>query len=362
MVQYKLIVLVAAFCGVYGAGYDRQDFISTGICPTRRNVILDSFLSPHKEIVILSDLHRGIIYEQTWNSSSFKRYSECKFTLQTLHGAGLYLLVRKLQLRRDAKGNCIDLVTVKQDENKKTRFCYTPTDVPRSFSSESPMKITIKLDHYTPLPTVEDTLQIQLVVTPKYECVPGTKMMKCLPYVFDSCIDASFHRDGTINCPDCADEGGCQVDLEQVYVADKQSIALTAFVSLLFTMGLCGCCIWGLYKHRRCITSCGSNSGTRNNNNGGGAANNEAGRRRASAHHGRRTQSPGVLSVELPGSSNELRPSAPTLDEKDLPPSYDALFPIAAVASTASGPTTVSTATSPTIPLTEVGRELDPTK
>ncbi|KFB52967.1 AGAP005240-PA-like protein [Anopheles sinensis] len=355
MVQYNLIVLFAAFCGAYGAGYEYHDFVSTGICPTRRNVLLETFSrwSQPKEIRILSDPQRGIIYDQSWNSSSFKRYDECKFTLQTPPGAGLYLIVRKLNLRRDSKGNCIDTVTVKQSNNKKTRFCYTPTDVPRSFSDHSHMKITIKLDNFVPLPTVEDTLQVQLIATPKVDCLFGTNRLRCEPYDSESCIDESFSRDGTINCPSCVDEGGCSTDLETVYVADKQSIALTAFVSLLFTMLVCCGCIWCLYKNRRCMTSC-------SNHEGRAATDNDASNIRFRGP--RAARSSGILSVELPGSSHDLRPTAPKLEEKDLPPSYDALFPTAADASTASGPTTVSTATSPTIPSTEVGQELDSTK
>lgn len=351
MVQYNLIVLFAAFYGAYGAGYEFHDFVSTGICQTRRNILLEPFWSQPKEIRILSDAQRGIIYDQSWNSSSFKRYSKCKFTLKTPPGAGLYLIVRKLNLRRDSKGNCIDTVSVKQSNNKETSFCYTPTDVPRSFSDNSHMKITIKLENSIPLPTVEDMLHVQLIATPKVYCISGANRLRCEPHDAESCIDESFSRDGTINCPSCVDEGRCSSELETVYVADKQSIALTAFVSLLFTMMVCCCCIWCLYKNRRCITSC-------SNHGGGGAATDNGIRFR-----GRRTaQSSGILSVELPGSSHDHRPTAPKLDEKDLPPSYDALFPTAPDASAASGPTTVSTATSPTIPSTEVGRELDSTK
>uniref|UniRef100_A0A2M3ZMA8 Putative secreted mucin n=1 Tax=Anopheles braziliensis TaxID=58242 RepID=A0A2M3ZMA8_9DIPT len=51
------------------------------------------------------------------------------------------------------------------------------------------------------------------------------------------------------------------------------------------------------------------------------------------------------------GSLSDVRPSAPPVEEKDLPPSYDALFPTADASTNApSAPTTVSTATSPTIP------------
>ncbi|XP_058056852.1 uncharacterized protein LOC131208207 isoform X2 [Anopheles bellator] len=309
MATFRLFVVLATFCTTYGAEYDTYDLISTGICKTRQFSIIES-LYPRKELRTLLDSKRGAVFEQSWNSSSFKRFSECKFTLQPPPDMGLYLMVRKLNLRRDAKGNCVDTVTVKQSNDKKTRFCYTPKDVPRSFSDPQHLRITIKLDHYQPLPTVDDTLQIQLVVTPK---------------------------DRTVNCPNCVDEDECSTELEKVYVTNNQNIALTALVSLIFTMAVFAFCLLCLYKHRRCVSSCSSHSADSASSGGSGT--------RALRHN----VATGVHTVELQGSLSDIRPSAPPMEEKDLPPSYDALFPTE-VASSGSGPPTVSAATSPTIP------------
>ncbi|XP_049295297.1 uncharacterized protein LOC125770099 [Anopheles funestus] len=365
MVQYSLIVLFVAFCGAHGLGYDQQDLIRSGICYERRTALLShlgSFLDPKRQVRILSDFETGAMYEQSWNSSSFKRYSECKFTIQPIVGYGVYLTIRKMNMRRDAKGNCIDVVSVKQSNDHKTRFCYTPKDVPRSFSDATYLKITIKLDHSATLPDVDDSLHIQMVATQKRMCTGNkNKELQCEPYVPNSCIHRSFVNDGTINCPNCHDEPSCEQEPMEIFVVNniKEKIVLTGFVSLLTTAFIFGACFLCLYKSRQWVPTCSSSNSISN-----GSRDNVPCTRRSRSHRGGRGNVvAGVHSVELRGSSNDLRPTAP--EEKDLPPSYDALFPTTAVASsTSAGPTTVSTATSPTIPKASIEERdgVDPAK
>ncbi|XP_053674677.1 uncharacterized protein LOC128724982 [Anopheles nili] len=331
MVQYTLVFLFTAFISVYGASYAEYDLIKSDICYERRIALfakIDTLLDSRKQIKTLNEFQQGAIYEQVWNSSSFKRYSECKFTLQSQVGTGLYLIIRKLNLRRDPKGNCIDLVSIKQSSGKKSRFCYTPEDVPRKFFDKNNLKISIKLDSFVPLPSVEDMLQIQMVATQTRECTSSKDELQCESYSSYSCIHKSFVNDGVINCPNCTDEPSCSLVPAEVVVSN-QNIALTAFVSLLTTATVFGTCLMCLYKNRQSMPLCSSGY-----NSGSG--------------------------TDI-GSRGGTRPSAPplALDEKDLPPSYDALFPTAAVASSSAGPTTVSTATSPTIPKTCLDRESD---
>ncbi|XP_050074959.1 uncharacterized protein LOC126562483 [Anopheles maculipalpis] len=371
MVQYSLIVLILAFYGACGIGYDRYELVRSGICHERRNSLLsqiESFIDPKKQVKTMIDFASGSVYEQSWNSSSFKRYSECKFTIQPNPGYGLYLSIRKMNLRRDEKGNCIDYVSVKQSNNRKTKFCYTPKDVPRSFSDPNYLKITIKLDHSATLPVADDPLHIQMVATLHTECTGKKNQLQCERHVLHSCIHRSFVNDGTINCPNCIDEPSCDLEPVEIFVASntREKLVLTGFVSLFATAFLFCTCFLCLYKSRQCAQTCGSSTSNSSNSLGSATRGNAATRAggRGRAHHGRGNVVAGVHSVELRGSSNDLRPSAPALEEKDLPPSYDALFPTTAVASsTSTGPTTVSTATSPTIPKAGVDREVvDPTK
>uniref|UniRef100_A0A182TAV3 Uncharacterized protein n=1 Tax=Anopheles maculatus TaxID=74869 RepID=A0A182TAV3_9DIPT len=371
MVQYSLIVLFAAFYGAYGIGYVQHDLIRSGICHERRNSFIsqiESLIDPKKQVRTMADFASGAIYEQSWNSSSFKRYNECKFTLQPTSGYGLYLSIRKLNLRRDEKGNCIDYVSIKQSNNHKTKLCFTPKDVPRSFSDAISLKITVKLEHSATLPYVDDPLHIQMVATLNTECTGKQHQLRCERHVLHSCIHRSFVNDGTINCPNCSDEPSCDLEPVEIFVPSniKEKIVLTGFVSLLGTAFFFGACFLCLYKSRQWARTCSSSSRSSTSNNSLGSVsrdNNVATRAgRGRVHHGRGNVVAGVHSVELRGSSNDLRPSAPALDEKDLPPSYEVLFPTTAVASSTSGPTTVSTATSPTIPKASVEREVDPTK
>uniref|UniRef100_A0A182M4F2 Secreted mucin n=1 Tax=Anopheles culicifacies TaxID=139723 RepID=A0A182M4F2_9DIPT len=365
MVQYSLIVLLAAFCGAYGNEYEQHDLVRSGICYERRNAILSlgSLLDPKRQVRTFLNFATGAVYEQSWNSSSYKRLSECKFTLQPTAGHGLYLIIPRMKMRRDAKGNCIDYVSVKQSNGKKTRFCYTPMDVPRSFADAVYLKITIHLDHSIPLATVEDVLHLRMVATQKKECIDSNKdvELRCDPHVLHSCIHRSFINDGIINCPNCIDEPSCDLEPVEMFHANhmKEKLVITGFLSLLATGVVFGAFFLCLYKTRQWVLSCCGSSRVNSSGNGNRDVVTRASRGRT--RQGRGNIVAGVHSVELRGSSNDLRPTAPALEEKDLPPSYDALFPTAPVASsTSAGPTTVSAATSPTIPKANMDREVDP--
>uniref|UniRef100_A0A182JY09 CUB domain-containing protein n=1 Tax=Anopheles christyi TaxID=43041 RepID=A0A182JY09_9DIPT len=313
----------------------------------------------------MTDFSTGVIYGQSWNSSSFKRFSECKFILQAQPAHGIYLTVRKLNMRQDAKGSCIDTVSVKQSNGKKIKFCYTPKDVPRSFADPTYLKITIRLEHLAPLASIDDSLHIQLVATQKRLCTGSHDELSCDPFGSQTCIHKSFSNDGTINCPSCIDEPSCEQEPVEIQSVsnNKEKVVLTAFVSLILTAIIFCACFLCLYKSRQWVPLCNGNGDSSSN----GTGLREPVRRtvRSRTQHGRGGNIvAGVHSFELRGSSNDLRPSAPSMEEKDLPPSYDALFPTAtAVASGTSGPTTtVSAATSPTIPKTTMDREADLTK
>uniref|UniRef100_A0A2M4AAU5 Putative secreted mucin n=1 Tax=Anopheles triannulatus TaxID=58253 RepID=A0A2M4AAU5_9DIPT len=351
---FLVLFVCSVFCGSLSVGnhaggggeYDLHDLNS--ICPMRRS-ILDSLLT-RKEIRHLYDFQRGAIYEQSLNSSTFKRYSECKFTLQAPPGYGLYLIIRKLKLRREANGNCVDSVTVKNSNDKKVRFCYTPRDVPRSFTDPLHLKITIKIDHYRPLATEDSTLDIQLVATPKGSCSQMPNRLQCEPNDPLSCIHDSFRHDRNINCPNCLDEDGCTLEMEQVPVVNKQNVVLTAIVAFVIALGAMGLITWIVYQCW-CARSCNAHSA--NSANGGGLISGRNGPLFRSNNGASSATAPDILATEeLHGSSlSDVRPSAPPVEEKDLPPSYDVLFPTADASNNApSGPTTVSTATSPTIP------------
>ncbi|XP_055619208.1 uncharacterized protein LOC129764292 [Toxorhynchites rutilus septentrionalis] len=296
--------------------YQIYDMVQQDICKMRRFPLLDSFLS-QTDSILLANPERGAIFRQSWNSSSFKRYSDCKFYIQAPPRMGLYVTVANVQLRKNTRGNCIDSIVVKKSNEKKYEFCDDKEDdEPRVFSDDlGRMRITVNLDSTLPLPTLEDTLEVQLIVTVKGRCnLEG--YVPCEDDEDDSCISKNFFGDGIINCPECADENGCLIDSVQTPVVNPSNIFLSALVSLFATAIVCGGCLWCLCKHRRCIDNCNSNS------SGTGRSNRDS------------MVAVDQLHVDLHPPvipSNEATPSAPPEENKDLPPSYESLFPIGSI-------------------------------
>lgn len=138
----------------------------------------------------------------------------------------------------------------------------------------------------------------------------------------DRCISNSFENDGFVNCPphQCSDELKC---VHQVPVVEPQisgtNIAISAITSLVLTMvGVL--CVWMCCKYKYCRDS--NNSASNTGGNGGGSNN-----RRGPP--GQRVVDTDFQTIELPSSSENTRPiraSAPDIDDKDVPPSYESLF------------------------------------
>lgn len=206
----------------------------------------------------------------------------------------------------------MDNIVVKSNE-KKYQFCEShDDDEPRVFTDDrGSMKITINLDTTVPLWTVEDTLEVQFIVTVKRKCdLEG--YLPCDDDEDDSCINKAFFGDGYINCPECVDQKGCAVLLEPFPILSPSNVILSAIISLLATMVVFGGCLWCIYRNRRCIANCTSSSSAgvvRSNNDSMTAVD--------------------QVQVELHTTPADVVPSAPPDDDKDMPPSYATLFPIA---------------------------------
>lgn len=306
----KTFLLVQLLHGILASNhpYRVYDMIPQGICKMRRIPLLDNLLTQADPIQLTPE--RGAILRQTWNSSSFKRFSDCKFYLQAPDHMGIYLTISKVQLRKNSRGSCIDSIVVKKSNEKKYQFCDLEDDEELKVFSDDKgrMRITVNLDTTLALPTLEDTLEVQFVATVRRKCdLEG--YWRCREYVEDSCINKVFFGDNYINCPDCTDEKSCTKDSEQIPIMDPSNVFLSAIISLFATMVVFGGCLWCLYRYRHCIASCTSNSaGVVRSNRDSIAAVDQ-------------------VQVELHTSANDVQPSAPPDDDKDLPPSYDSLFP-----------------------------------
>jgi hypothetical protein len=116
-----------------------------------------------------------------------------------------------------------------------------------------------------------------------------------------------YLNDQRTNCPSpaCTDENGrCGFGIaesERVPAPNPGSIALTALTSLLFTMFGVGACVWLAWNYKDCIGI-------------------DPTRRRQNTEQNQ--------NIEMPTNSGPSESSpAPPLEAKDLPPTYESLFP-----------------------------------
>ncbi|XP_053687443.1 uncharacterized protein LOC128736952 [Sabethes cyaneus] len=310
----SVLFLVQCLFGAYAghavnSPYRVYDMIPQGICKVRRIPLLDNILA-QADPILLNSAEHGAIFRQTWNSSSFKKYSDCKFYVQAPSHMGLYLTVNKVQLRKSHKGICIDTLVVKKSNDKKHQFCETPDSEPTVlYDDRGRMRITVNLDANLALPLLEDILEVQLIVTVKRKCnVDG--YLPCEEEDDNSCISKYFFGDGFVNCPECVDEKGCVKDNDPVETFNPSNVFLSAVISLLGTMIVFGACLWCIFKHSHCIFGCITSNIT------------EAVR---SSQSNRQSATVDQIQVELHASAP---PTAPPEEDKDLPPSYDSLFPV----------------------------------
>lgn len=288
--------------------------VPEGICKSRRIPLFDNLLT-QSDPIQLKNPERGAIFRQTWNSSSFKKFADCKFYIQAPPSMGIYLTVSTAKLRRHSRGHCIDSIVIKKSNEKKYTFCDATDDDDelRAYADNNGrMKVSINLDSTLALPTLDDTLEVQFIATVKRDCNRLDGYLPCEEDEDDSCIHKDFFGDGVVNCPECVDESGCFKESEQVEIMNPSNVLLSAIISLFATMVVFGGCLWCLYRYRNCIGNCNSNSaGTARNNENTAAV-----------------ILPEQIQVELQSSANDIRPSAPPADDKDMPPAYESLFPV----------------------------------
>ncbi|XP_062544766.1 uncharacterized protein LOC134211668 [Armigeres subalbatus] len=319
VISFKTLLIVQVFYGIQGSissPYRIYEMVPEGICKTRRIPLLDNFII-NWDPITLSNPEMGAIFRQTWNSSSFKRFAECKFYVQAPPKMGLYLTISTAKLRKNSRGHCIDSIVVKKSNDKKYTFCDAlddddDDDELKVFSDDhGKIRVTINLDTTLALPTLNDTLEVQLIATVKRSCnYLDASLAQCEEDDYDSCISKDFFGDGYVNCPECEDEKSCFKESQQVQIVNPSNVFLSAIISLFATMVVFGGCLWCLYKYRNCIGNCNSNSA--------GTARTDQNARVVAAEQ---------MQVELQSSANELQPSAPPNDDKDLPPTYESLFP-----------------------------------
>lgn len=311
----KTLLVVQVFYGIHGStspNYRTYEMVPEGICKSRRLPLFDNLLT-QADPIQLRNPERGAIFRQTWNASSFKKFGDCKFYVQAPPSMGLYLTVSIAKLRKNSRNHCIDNIVVKKSSEKKFTFCdATDDDELRVYADDhGKMRVTINLDTTLALPTLDDTLEVQFIATVKRDCSKLEGYLPCEEDEDDSCIFKDFFDDEVVNCPECVDEKGCFKESDPVQIMNPSNVLLSAIISLFATMVVFGGCLWCLYRYRNCIGNCNSNSAATVRNN-----------QSTRAVIGEQVQ------VELQSSANDIQPSAPPDDDKDMPPAYDSLFPV----------------------------------
>ncbi|XP_017781812.1 PREDICTED: uncharacterized protein LOC108566447 [Nicrophorus vespilloides] len=257
----------------------------------------------------------------------------CKFQVQAQHPFihadrnGLFVVIQSLSLRKnEVTGECIDYVQFKNKKNERSRkFCG---DIKASLSMSIGMdssEETGDISNNTfvdPFGETDVTIFVErtalvnnavtdfkMVFTVYKACERASESdMPCQRIFYPAkCIYRDFINDGYINCPyaGCTDEDGCFTVKDDSNVKKESlgnKVLIGSVTSLLLTFGIFICCIYMCKKYGKlCWSEDFSNM------------------------HSGPIESVEVFNVQATTASS-TQATAPQ-EDKDLPPSYDSLFP-----------------------------------
>ncbi|KAH0948410.1 hypothetical protein HN011_002801 [Eciton burchellii] len=279
-----------------------------------------------------------------WNVNTDRK---CQYNFRTTNGDGLFVVIQKMFFRRNGS-ECLDYVRFKRtdgyytekicgqidrDEKKYfptslkdisqtisnkevTLFLHDAYDIYAEFDIGKPQTgVDMKTEIFISKEKVPDgqTLNLNMVYTPYKDC-NKVNIIKYASVGRNSCIRLDYYCDKMYNCPYriCSDEDDCMYSEE----LPKDDTATKVTVGAVTTMILCFIifvmCLWICKKSQKlCWSSdcAGPNACSRPNSlpqdTDGGAGSNRA------------VPTAPMLEVAM---------SSPVAD-KDLPPSYDSLFP-----------------------------------
>lgn len=149
------------------------------LCPLNKlTQYFNSVLNNKPEVVLGTKGESAVFIQQSWNSSTFKRMDMCSFKVDATQNVikqrnrGLYITIRRLNLRKAAdRDECIDYLQFKFGRQKTPKICgqlnSSVDDVQKIHFGESGgiIKVYIFIDKMRPLRNIEDTLDVELVVT-----------------------------------------------------------------------------------------------------------------------------------------------------------------------------------------------------
>ncbi|XP_049816915.1 uncharacterized protein LOC126263975 isoform X1 [Schistocerca nitens] len=318
----------------------------------------DKVCSHVKKQTIKLPPENGILITEQRTFDKWSGYKEfrCKFKVELLDEGDLFAVIQNVTFRKDpVTGECIDYVQLTGDDKrmKTEKICGTVNAIKRlygnavqSYSDTVPIAFVdsdgeISVEVYVanePLSSNSEELTFSLAFTRSVPCSSRNAFV-CAE---DKCIPEEFKSDSIVNCPygSCLDEhctfGGYDDDGPKVPksgLGTKVVLGAVATVLLAFVLFLV--IIWVL---RRCHKACWSAPHQRVPVSAAesGALAEHLSYNRGSSPLGRTSSSSGHAQSQFPPTSvmvesvATLPPSAPPphlAADKDLPPSYESLFP-----------------------------------
>ncbi|XP_012268923.2 uncharacterized protein LOC105693513 [Athalia rosae] len=257
----------------------------------------------------------------------------CKYVFKTSRHTGLFAVIQNMSFRRNGN-ECLDWVQFKEDGRKSPWFCgvLDHRDMAHQSLPEADDSIELsnslrwnssRLEFKSPKGELEtrifiskekllpgETLDLSIVYTPYKDCDKVKDTTKYRMNSSNYCIWEKYYCDGYRNCPidTCRDEVGCEI----VSNGTGTKVTVGAVTTLILSFLLFVMCLWTCRKHKKLCWSpdcAGPNAGA--------------------------TNAQPINLRTRDSSSRSVVPTAPMLDEassrpvhdKDLPPSYDSLFP-----------------------------------
>ncbi|KAK1129944.1 hypothetical protein K0M31_019638 [Melipona bicolor] len=257
----------------------------------------------------------------------------CKFKITTAKGYGLFGVIQKMSFRKNGT-QCLDYVQFKRKDYYKTkRFCGILDRNKMKYSaaeSENNAESEIYAEYDPSNHKSSAELETEIFIS-KEKLEEGEFLALCIAYTsFGNCSDVDSKRyksighntcirneyfcDEVYNCVPgiCSDEGNCTHEIISSDTGTRVTVGAVATMILCFTIFVICLCICKKSQKLCWSTDCvlisiDSDVCSR----------------------------PGQLPHETEGSVNPPVPSAPMLEiavpssvaDKDLPPSYDSLFP-----------------------------------
>ncbi|XP_043469221.1 uncharacterized protein LOC122502934 [Leptopilina heterotoma] len=239
---------------------------------------------------------------------------QCKFTIKTKQKEmGLFAVIQELNFRKWEDGQCKDYVKFKsKDKDWSDKWCGSINRVKKDFEVSnhyfSEYDSQGKLDTYIYIseePIVNEELRLSIVYTPNIKCSKVDRK-NFRQVTHEICIWKDYICDGYQNCAieGCDDEKECVRSIENDGTGTKVTVGAVTTIFLCFILFVT--CLWICKKHKKLCWSADCAGPTAN-------------RPTSTADNERTPAAPTAPMLQSSVSSG--------VQDKDLPPSYDSLFP-----------------------------------